>query len=53
MEYERFGNCLTNATQQSRYIYGQNFTDLVYMDRRQSTNCIRARKYLASGVKHR
>ena len=34
MEYERFGNSLTNARQKSRYIFGQNLTDLVYMDRR-------------------
>ena len=36
MEYERFGNCLTNARQKSRYVFGQNLTDLVYMDRRYS-----------------
>ena len=36
MEYERFGNYLTNARQKSRYVFGQNFTDLVYMDRRHS-----------------
>ena len=36
MEYERFGNCLTNARQKIRYVFGQNFTDLVYMDRRHS-----------------
>ena len=34
MEYERFGNCLTNARQKIRYVFGQNFTDIVYMDRR-------------------
>ena len=32
MEYERFDNCLTNARQKSRYVFGQNFTDLVYVD---------------------
>ena len=36
MEYERFGNCLTNARQKSWYVFGQNFTDLVYVDRRHS-----------------
>ena len=36
MEYERFGNCLTNARQKSQYVFGQNFTDLVYMDRHHS-----------------
>ena len=36
MEYERFVNCLTNARQKSRYVFGQNFTDLVYVDRRHS-----------------
>ena len=36
MKYERFGNCLTNARQKSRYVFGQNFTDLVYVDRRHS-----------------
>ena len=36
MEYERFCNCLTNARQKSRYVFGQNLTDLVYMDRRYS-----------------
>ena len=35
-EYERFGNCLTNARQKSWYIFGQNFTELVYVDRRHS-----------------
>ena len=33
MEYKRFGNCLTNARQKSQYIFGQNFTGLVYVDR--------------------
>ena len=36
MENERFGNCLTNARQKIRYVFGQNFTDLVYMYRRHS-----------------
>ena len=36
MEYERFGNCLTNARQKIRYVFGQNFTDLVSVDRRYS-----------------
>ena len=36
MEYERFGNCLTNARQKSRYVFGQNLTDLDYMDRHYS-----------------
>ena len=36
MKYEKFGNCLTNARQKSRYVFGQNFTDLVYLDRRHS-----------------
>ena len=36
MECERFGNCLTNARQKIRYVFGQNFTDLVYEDRRHS-----------------
>ena len=36
MKYEKFGNCLTNARQKSRYVFGQNFTDLVYVDRRHS-----------------
>ena len=36
MEYERFGNCLTNARQKSRYVFGQNLTDHVYMDRHYS-----------------
>ena len=34
MEYGRFGNCLTNVGQKSRYVFGQNFTDLGYVDRR-------------------
>ena len=33
MEYERFGNCLTDARQKIRFVFGQNFTDLVYVDR--------------------
>ena len=33
MEYERFGNCLTNIRQKSQYVFGQNFTDLVNVDR--------------------
>ena len=36
MEYERFGNCLTNARQKTQYVFGQNFTDLAYVDRRHS-----------------
>ena len=36
MKYEGFGNCLINARQKSQYVFGQNFTDLVYMDRRHS-----------------
>ena len=53
MEYERFGNCLTNARQKSQYVFGQNLTDLVYMDRCYSLlNRIHARKYLVPGVNH-
>ena len=37
MKYERFGNCLTNARQKSRYVFGQNFTDLVYYGTRMRT----------------
>ena len=33
MEYERFSNCLTNVRQKSRYVFAQNLTDLVYVDR--------------------
>ena len=36
MKYERFDNCLTNARQKTRYVFGQNFTDFVYVDRRHS-----------------
>ena len=36
MEYERFGNCLTNARQKNQYVFDQNFTDFVYVDRRHS-----------------
>ena len=36
MKYEKFSNCLTNARQKSRYVFGQNFTELVYVDRRHS-----------------
>ena len=52
MEYERFSNCLTNARLKIRYVFGQNFKDLVYVDKRQSTNFVRARKYLVPGVNH-
>ena len=36
MDYKRFGKCLTNARQKSRYVFGLNFTDLVYVDRHHS-----------------
>ena len=36
MEYERSGNCLRNARQKSRYVFSQNFIELVYMNRHQS-----------------
>ena len=36
LKYERYCNCLTNARQKSWYVFGQNFTDLVYVDRRDS-----------------
>ena len=52
MEYERFGNCLTNARQKSWYVFGEDFIDLVYMETSQSTNRLRARNYLAPGVNH-
>ena len=36
MEYKRFSNCLTNARQKNWYVFGQKFTDLVYVDRHHS-----------------